>query len=50
MPSCSDELAEIIRKYFNKNNDETVSYDYECIKFLESRGYTLTKQWFGLNL
>lgn len=48
MPSCSQELHDIITKYFNKNNDDNVSFDNVCIQFLESHGYTLTKQWFWI--
>lgn len=41
MPSTSQELHNIISKYFP--NAECL--DNACIKFLESRGFTLTKQW-----
>lgn len=45
MPQASDELEDIIVNWFNKDKKENVSLDIECIKFLKSRGYILTRGW-----
>lgn len=42
MPQCSISLQNVIGNYFP---GDFVSYDFECIKFLESRGYILSRAW-----
>jgi len=42
MPQASDELRDTITKWFGRIDD------YAVIKFLESHGFTLTRDWFWI--
>lgn len=42
MPTASDELRSVITQWFGGIED------YPVVKFLESHGFTLTRQWFWI--